>query len=77
MNWEEIGAIGHVLGSIAIFIMLWYLAMLTRDSARAVEADRARSRQCHQRELFPRARFGANLSEGQCWAMSRSLCKLN
>jgi hypothetical protein len=27
MNWDEVGAIGQVLGSIAVFITLEYLAV--------------------------------------------------
>ena len=27
MNWDAIGAIGQVLGSVAVFITLWYLAV--------------------------------------------------
>ena len=30
MNWEEVGAIGQVLGSIAVFITLGYLAVQVR-----------------------------------------------
>ena len=32
MNWEEVGAIGQVLGSIAVFVTLIYLAIQVRHS---------------------------------------------
>ena len=32
MNWEEVGAIGQVLGSIAVFITLGYLAVQLRHA---------------------------------------------
>jgi hypothetical protein len=41
MNWDEVGAIGQVLGSIAVFITLVYLSVQTRH-ARS-EARRAAS----------------------------------
>jgi hypothetical protein len=38
MNWEEIGAIGQVLGSVAVFITLVYLSVQTRQSIRHTRA---------------------------------------
>ena len=32
MNWEEVGAIGQVLGSIAVFVTLGYLAVQVRHA---------------------------------------------
>ena len=32
MNWEEVGAIGQVLGSIAVFVTLIYLSIQTRHA---------------------------------------------
>ena len=44
MNWEEVGAIGQVLGSIAVFITLVYLSVQTRharsESRRALSQGR-------------------------------------
>ena len=37
MNWEEIAAIGQVLGSIGVFISIAYLAMQTRTGAVATK----------------------------------------
>jgi hypothetical protein len=36
MNWEAIGAIGEILGAIAVVITVLYLARQTRASAKAV-----------------------------------------
>jgi hypothetical protein len=33
VNWEEVGAIGQVLGSFAVFVTLVYLAMQTRHAS--------------------------------------------
>ena len=45
MNWEEVGAIGQVLGSIAVFITLAYLAIQTNhpraEARRAILQNRA------------------------------------
>jgi hypothetical protein len=38
MNWDEVGAIGQVLGSIAVFITLVYLAIQTRHAKDATQA---------------------------------------
>ena len=32
MNWEEVGAIGQILGSLAVFITLVYLALQVRQN---------------------------------------------
>jgi hypothetical protein len=36
MNWDAIGAMGQVLGSIAVFVTLAYLAVQTRQNTQAV-----------------------------------------
>ena len=35
MNWEEVGAIGQVLGSIAVFVTLGYLAVQVKHVSSA------------------------------------------
>ena len=35
MNWDAIGAIGEIIGAIAVIVTLIYLAIQIRDSARA------------------------------------------
>ena len=42
--WEEVGAIGQVLGSIAVFITLVYLAVQTRQTERQLQRAVTRSR---------------------------------
>lgn len=37
MNWEAIGAVGEILGAIAVLITLGYLAVQIRHSTRAME----------------------------------------
>jgi hypothetical protein len=45
MNWDAIGAIGQVLGSVAVFITLGYLAVQVRhqrqENRRALSQGRA------------------------------------
>jgi hypothetical protein len=38
MNWEAIGAIGEVLGAIAVFISLSYLALQIKSNTASMEA---------------------------------------
>lgn len=38
MNWGAIGAIGEVLGAIAVFVTLLYLSVQIRQNTRAVQA---------------------------------------
>ena len=48
MNWNAIGAVGEILGAIAVFVSLIYLALQTRNNTRAL-----RSSAFHQvRESF-------------------------
>ena len=37
MGWEEVGAIGQMLGSVAVFITLGYLAVQTRHTRKEVQ----------------------------------------
>ena len=39
MNWEAIGAIGEILGAIAVVATLGYLAVQVRQSSRLAKAD--------------------------------------
>ncbi len=48
MNWDAVGAVGEILGAIAVFVSLIYLAVQTRNNTRAL-----RSSAFHQvRESF-------------------------
>ncbi len=38
MNWEAIGAIGEIIGAMAVFLTLVYLALQIRQNTKAVQA---------------------------------------
>lgn len=42
MNWEAIGAVGEVLGALAVVLTLLYLARETRKNAQAIDATSSR-----------------------------------
>ena len=39
MNWEAIGAVGEIVGALAVFLTLFYLASQIRQSNRATQAN--------------------------------------
>ena len=43
MNWEAAGAIGEIIGALAVFLTLIYLALQIRQNTKAVRASRARA----------------------------------
>lgn len=38
MNWDAIGAVGEIIGALAVFLTLAYLAMQIRQNTRAVQS---------------------------------------
>lgn len=52
MNWEEVGAIGQVLGSVAVFITLGYLSVQVRHARTDVKRSLRLSRVTNSRELL-------------------------
>ena len=54
MNWEEVGAIGQVLGSLAVFITLGYLAVQVRQARDEVRRSVGQSRVDIARQLTTR-----------------------
>ena len=38
MNWDAIGAVGEILGALAVFVTLIYLAIQTRDNVKVLRA---------------------------------------
>lgn len=38
MNWEAIGAVGEIVGALAVFLTLVYLAMQIRQNTKAIQA---------------------------------------
>jgi hypothetical protein len=51
MNWEAVGAIGQVLGSIAVFVTLGYLAVQVQYARQEVRRSVSQSRSQGAREL--------------------------
>ena len=51
MNWDEVGAIGQVLGSLAVFITLGYLAIQVRHARKEMQRSLSQSRSDGVREL--------------------------
>jgi hypothetical protein len=51
MNWDEVGAIGQVLGSIAVFVTLVYLSIQTNHARREAQRALLQSRSEAIREL--------------------------
>ena len=52
MNWQEVDAIGQLLGSVAVFLTLGYLAVQVRYARREVERSISQSRADTVRELL-------------------------
>ena len=52
MNWDEVGAIGQVLGSVAVFITLGYLALQVGHARREVQRSISQNRADAVRELL-------------------------
>ena len=44
MNWDEVGAIGQVLGSLAVFVTLGYLAVQVRHARGEMQRSVSQSR---------------------------------
>ena len=51
MNWEEVGAVGQVLGSIAVLVTLGYLAIQVRYAKREIQRSTSLARAEATREL--------------------------
>ena len=56
MNWEEVGAIGQVLGSLAVFVTLGYLAAQVRHARQETRRALGQDRSEGHRELLAQAR---------------------
>lgn len=52
MNWDAIGAIGQMLGSLAVFITLGYLAVQVRYAGRELQRSTRQARYEANRELM-------------------------
>jgi hypothetical protein len=56
MNWDAIGAVGEILGSIAVFVALAYAAIQVRDAKRGLRASLSAARGDVVRSLMEQAR---------------------
>ena len=56
MNWEAIGAIGEVLGALAVVITLIYLAVQVRQARMAQRLDSVRTNRTERRDYFTSVR---------------------
>jgi hypothetical protein len=52
MNWDEVGAIGQVLGSVAVFVTLGYLAVQVHDARTDLRGSISQGRSEAIRGLF-------------------------
>ena len=50
MNWEAIGAVGEIVGALAVLVTLIYLAVQVRHTRRAQQADAIRANRLERRE---------------------------
>ena len=50
MNWDAIGAIGEIIGALAVLVTLIYLAIQVRHTRRAQQADAIRANRQERRE---------------------------
>lgn len=51
MNWEAVGAVGEILGAVAVVITLVYLAMQVRQNTKAVQAAAIDSANTHVSDI--------------------------
>ena len=61
MNWEEVGAIGQMLGSVAVFITLGYLSLQVRHTRQETRRALSQGRADAHRELLAQVRDAAIL----------------
>ena len=51
MNWDAIGAVGELVGALAVLVTLIYLAIQVRHTRRAQEAEAIRANRVERREF--------------------------
>ena len=61
MNWDAVEAIGEIVGALAVFLTLIYLALQIRQNTKAVQASAAdaSSLSAKLRNLRPRHSYGS------------------
>lgn len=50
MNWDAIGAVGEIIGAVAVLVTLIYLAIQVRHARRAQQAEAIRANRLERRE---------------------------
>jgi hypothetical protein len=56
MNWEAIGAVGEIVGALAVLVTLIYLAIQVRHTRRAQQAEAIRANRLERREYHTTVR---------------------
>ena len=52
MNWDAIGALGEIIGALAVLITLIYLAVQVRQAKHQLDLNSAQARAVHMRDLL-------------------------
>ncbi|MEZ5570378.1 MAG: hypothetical protein R3E64_00015 [Halioglobus sp.] len=52
MNWDAIGAIGEIIGAVAVLVTLIYLALQVRQTRKMLLAESIRATRAERREFF-------------------------
>jgi len=52
MNWDAIGALGEIIGALAVLITLIYLAVQVRQAKHQLDLNSAQARAIHMRDLL-------------------------
>ena len=63
MNWDAIGAVGEILGAVAVLVTLVYLAAQVRQARNSLRIDGIRANREERREYFTDARDSPYLAE--------------
>jgi len=66
MNWDAVGAIGEIIGAIAVVVTLVYLATQVRHARREQQVAAIRANRIERREFFELARDSAYLPAILC-----------
>jgi hypothetical protein len=71
MNWEALGAIGEIVGAIAVVLTLGYLAVQIRQNTRSLRAESVRQLLAQSSQNFMSAATSAELVDAQVKSKSR------
>ena len=62
MNWDAIGAIGEVVGAVAVFITLVYLSLQIRQNTRSVKASAVQAAMISASSTYSALAYDADMS---------------